>query len=359
MQPDPSLPLTIEEARSEFSQEPGYLNSASIGIPPRQAVEELHAGLDRWARGGWTAPQFDRFTARARQMYADFVHVPVSSVAIGSTVSAFVGQVVSSLPAGSEVVYVKDDFTSLLFPILERARAGELSVREVELDALPGAIRPETAMAAVSAVQSADGRIVDFEALSRAAQKNGATTLIDATQAVGWLPLDARPFDYVVTAAYKWLLCPRGVAFMSVNPERMDTLRPRNAGWYAGEDVWTSTYGAPLRLASSARRFDTSPSWLSWLGAVSAMSLLQRIGIAHIHAYNVSLAHRFTDRIGMPAPNSAILSIPKTEAARALRNAGFVVSERNGKTRISFHLYNTEEEADRAADVVNAGAGRQ
>ena len=134
----------------------------------------------------------------------------------------------------------------------------------------------------------------------------------------------------------------------------MAALRARNAGWYAGEDVWASTYGAPLRLASNARRFDISPAWLSWLGAVPSMALLKQLGIPNVHAYNVALANRFAERIGMPAPNSAIVSVPRTEAAKALRSADFVVSERNGATRLSFHFYNTTDDADRAAGVVNA-----
>ncbi|MEO1228905.1 MAG: aminotransferase class V-fold PLP-dependent enzyme [Myxococcota bacterium] len=349
--------LSIQELQQEFSARTGYLNTASIGVPPRSMIELLHAELDRWARGEWTAPQFDAVVAEARRGYAELTRVPVESVAIGSAASPFVGQVVSSLPRGSEVLYAKDDFTSLLFPILERARAGELRVREVELEGLIDAIRPETTMVAVSLVQSATGEVVDAEALVQAARQNDASTLVDATQAVGWHPFDASKLDYVVTAAYKWLLSPRGVAYMSVRPERLEALRARNAGWYAGEDVWRSVYGAPLRLANSARRFDISPAWLSWVGAASVMPTLQRVGVASIGEHNVALARRFAERAGLPEPRSAIVRVPQLKAAEALRAAGFVVSERNGATRLSFHLYNTEAEADRAAAVVRSSGG--
>jgi hypothetical protein len=39
----------------------------------------------------------------------------------------------------------------------------------------------------------------------------------------------------------------------------IDGLTPHYAGWYAGDDPWSSVYGGPLRLASDARRFDVSP----------------------------------------------------------------------------------------------------
>ena len=38
--------------------------------------------------------------------------------------------------------------------------------------------------------------------------------LVDASQAFGWLPLDPRRFDFLVSQAYKWLMSPRGAALM-------------------------------------------------------------------------------------------------------------------------------------------------
>lgn len=68
---------------------------------------------------------------------------------------------------------------------------------------------------AVSAAQSADGRLADLDGMLRAAQAAGARTLIDTTQSCGWLPLDGSAFDYLVCGAYKWRLSPRGTAATS------------------------------------------------------------------------------------------------------------------------------------------------
>ena len=62
----------------------------------------------------------------------------------------------------------------------------------------------------------ATGEVADLEAIAAAARDHGALTLLDATQACGWLPLDGSLFDFVVAAGYKWLLSPRGTAFMAV-----------------------------------------------------------------------------------------------------------------------------------------------
>jgi selenocysteine lyase/cysteine desulfurase len=204
-------------------------------------------------------------------------------------------------------------------------------------------------MVALSAVQSADGRISDVDGLREACRRHGAATLIDATQAAGWLPLAWSDFDFVAVAAYKWLVSPRGAAFLYVRPERLAELRPLAAGWYAGEDVWSSIYGPPLRLAESARRLDVSPAWLSWVGCAASLAFLESVGVGRIHEHNVRLASLFCERAFGRACESAIVSVQGDSAFARLRDAGFAVSRRAGATRLSFHLYNTEEDAIAAA----------
>jgi selenocysteine lyase/cysteine desulfurase len=107
---------------------------------------------------------------------------------------------------------------------------------------------------AFSAVQMSTGEVADLEAVRAAAADVGAITLCDATQAVGWLPLGAGDFDATVCGAYKWLMSPRGSAFLTVSDRLLAKAVPHSAGWYAGEDVHASYFGPPLRLASSSRR---------------------------------------------------------------------------------------------------------
>lgn len=86
-------------------------------------------------------------------------------MAIGAAVSELVGLVASSLPSGSEVVCAEEEFTSVLFPFLVRQQAGELVVRVVPLERLAEAVRSSTTLVALSAVQSADGRVFDGAAV--------------------------------------------------------------------------------------------------------------------------------------------------------------------------------------------------
>jgi len=345
--------LSIAEAAAQFSPRRHYLNTASIGVPPRACVEAVQHAVAQWSRGELAAPDFDPFVASARRSFSRLLGVPEDCVAIAAAASEFVGMIASSLPAGSEVVCAEEDFTSVLFPFLVRQQAGELAVRVVPLERVVESIRSTTKLVALSAVQSGDGRIFDRGGLLEACRRHGAATLIDATQAAGWLPLAWSDFDFVVVAAYKWLVSPRGATFLYVRPERLAQLRPNAAGWYAGEDVWNSIYGPPLRLAKTARRLDVSPAWLSWVGCAASLEFLEKVGVDRIHEHNVRIASLFSERVLGRSCSSAIVSVPGDSLFGRLRAKGIAASRRAGGTRLSFHLYNTEEDAIAVADALS------
>jgi selenocysteine lyase/cysteine desulfurase len=276
-------------------------------------------------------------------------------VAIGNQVSTFTGLVAAALPDGARVLAAEEDFTSALFPFLVHADRG-VHVQTVPLAGLVDAIGPGVDLVSVSAVQSADGRLVPggLEALASSAAHHGCLTYVDASQAVGWLPFHADRFDFASCAAYKWLLSPRGTAFGVVRPERLAMLRPLYAGWYAGDDPWTSIYGPPLRLAKDVRRLDISPAWLSWAGTVPALELLAEVGIAAIHRHDLGLANALRERLGLPAGDSAIVTVAGEGALERLRAAGVKASVRVGAVRLSFHLHNTEADVDAVARALGS-----
>jgi len=323
-----------------------YCNTATLGLPPRRTVEALADALEQWRTGRGDAVAFDEVVERARASYAWLVGVAPSAVAVGSQVSPLVGLVAASLLAGSEVLCAEGDFTSVSFPFLAQAGRG-VRVREAPLHRLAEAIGPDTTLVAVSAVQSADGALADLAAIRAAAAEHRARTLVDLTQAVGWLPVDAGAFDVTVCGGYKWLLAPRGTAFMTVTDEAAAMLLPHAAGWYAGADRWSSIYGSPLRLAHDARRFDTSPAWHSWVGQDASLDLLTEVGPRALHAHSLGLAQRCRTGLGLAPGDSAIVSLRVLpEAAGRLAEADVVASMRAGRLRLSFHLVNDEADVD-------------
>ena len=351
MNPDliPSL------APDEFEPETAYLNTASMGLPPVRTRAALAADIAEWAAGRANPVGYDVAVRASRASFARLVGAQPEQVAIGAQVSPLVGLIAAALPAGAEVLLGQGDFTSLTQPFHGR---DDLAVRTVPLEQLAASVGPATALVAVSAVQSADGRVADLTALRTATAAHGARLLVDATQAVGWLPIRADQADYLVCGAYKWLLAPRGSAFLAVSAEAAETLRPIAPGWYAGEDPWAECYDT-VRLAASARRFDVAPVWPAFVGTAPSLALIEELTPARIGTHNLALAERF--RAGLaklghrPVPGeSAIVSTPGLgTAAAGLARAGVVMSNRAGNLRAAFHLYTTSAQVDRALDVLS------
>ncbi len=338
--------------RDQFDPDVVYLNTASAGLPTRSTISAVDDVMDRWRRGLLQAPDTDATIAACRDAFAALVGVDAADVAIGSQASALIAPIAASVPDGGEVLCAAGDFTSVVFPFLAQARRG-VRVREVSLPDLAGAVGPDTDLVAVSAVQSADGAVADLDALAEVAAAGRTRVLLDTTQSAGWLPLDASRFTYTVTGGYKWLLAPRGTAYLTVGADEAESLPHDQAGWYAGEERWESLYGGPLRLAPGARGLDVSPAWFSWVGQLPALELLAAVGVEAIHAHDVQLANAFRAGVGLPASDSAIVSVQVGPAAAdALTEHGIAAAMRAGRLRLSFHLHNDPGDVEAALGAI-------
>ncbi|GGR91833.1 hypothetical protein GCM10010252_33220 [Streptomyces aureoverticillatus] len=339
--------------RSEFTPRTTYLNSASTGLLPARAVRAMHEATLSVAQGSPDDMFADVEAARAA--FARLVGVAADRVAAGASVAVYSGLVAASLPAGAEVLTAEGDFSSTVNPFHVR---GDLKIRTVPLERVAESVRPGTALVAVSAAQSADGRVVDLPALRAAVRAHGARLYLDASQATGWLDLAEHmpDVDYLSSVAFKWLTCPRGVAFFVVPEDRegFERVPPLFAGWVAGEHPWDSCYGPVTELAHSARRFDESPSLFAYAGARHSLALIEELGVAAIGAHDLALADRFRAGLAalghepVAAPGSPIVSVPGLGARQPeLSAAGIEVSDRAGNLRAAFHLYNTDADVDR------------
>jgi selenocysteine lyase/cysteine desulfurase len=330
-----------------------YLDTASFGLPPAPVVEAVRADLERWASGQAPPPSYDPYVDAARASFARLTNVRADQVAVGNHVSGFAGMLSAALEPGTRVLCPAGDFASVLFPFLARG----CDVVTAPLERVAEAVDARTAVVAFSAAQSASGAVADLDAIARAAEHHGALTFVDATQAAGWLPLDASRFDALTTHTYKWLVSPRGAALMTASDRFLDRVEPTAAGWYAADGRWGGLYAPPMRLAPDARRLDTSPAWSAWVGTAKALELFEERTIAAVHEHDVGLANAFRAAIGLEPSDTAIVSIAVDDGAAArFAEAGVRVSSRAGRMRLSFHLHNTPEDVERAVSALGRAA---
>ncbi|AMM21064.1 class V aminotransferase [Frondihabitans sp. PAMC 28766] len=342
--------MTLDTARDHFARGTGYLAACTGGLPCRGTVDALRKDLDSWASGRVDPAAYAEIVEETRHDFARVVGVPASWVAIGSQTSAQIAVIAASVPDGAEVLCIEGDFSSVMMPFAAQAYRG-VRLRAVPPSSLASSITADTWLVAYSLVQSATGAVADDAAVVAEAGRVGARTLVDLTQAAGVLPVDASRYDATVTHAYKWLCSPRGVAFATFSPAFAAEVRPIQAGWYAGSDVWASCYGTEFALADDARRFDVSPAWQAFAGARPALALFASVSLADVWRHAAGLGDRLCDALEVPRQGQAIVTWedPSGADARRLTSAGLTVSGRAGRVRVAFHLWNDDTDVDRCA----------
>lgn len=336
-----------------FAAGRGYLSACTAGLPAAATTAALRAFTDDWARGRLDARALGEQAQRCRELFAGIAGVAADRVALGSQVSQLVSVVATSIPDGAEVLCAAGDFASLAHPLEQLAHRG-VGVRYAPVRRLAEEVTRDTALVAFSLVQSASGEVADAAAITAAASRAGARTLVDLTQSLGWLPVGATDFDFTVCHAYKWLCAPRGTAFLTVREGLDDELVPLAAGWYSADDVWASCYAGRTPLAAGAGRFDVSPAWPAIGGTEAALRIVAALDPHAVRAHDLALANTACEVLGLPAGDSAIVTWadPDGRDLAALTSHGIIASGRAGNARVSFHLWNTAEDVELLAHAL-------
>jgi selenocysteine lyase/cysteine desulfurase len=357
-----SAQLGGEEIRRLFAPTDwrAYLDTASYGLPPLATLASLERALEDWraGRADWQA-DWDVAGDRCRPLAADLLGAPAGEICLLPAVSVGVGLVASTLEPGDEVVVADDEFRSLLLPLLVAQDARGVRVRRVPFNTLAESVGDSTTLVATSHVRSNGGGVQDLAAVAEAAREHGADVLVDATHSAGVLPISAKllGLEYVVAAAYKHLLCPRGVAFMRIAPECWRRLKPWNANWRSTRDPYAGYYGGSLdELAEDAARYDVSLAWHPWVGALESLRFLASIDASECARHCVGLASALAEGLGIRPTGSSILGVPvrtdADETRATLAKARIAVGFPAGQVRLSFHIYNNEDDVEYAAGVL-------
>ncbi len=336
---------SVHGFQQHFDPAPGYLSACTGGLPSRTTTRAMREFLDIWAGGRLNTHALGEQAERCVALFARIAGVTTDRVAMGSQVSQLTSVVATAVPDGAEVLCAAGDFASLTHPFEQLSHRG-VRVRYAPVSELAAAIRPETAFVVFSLVQSATGEVADAAAITAAAAAVGARTCVDLTQSLGWLPIGAESFDYTVCHAYKWLCAPRGTAFLTVRDGLDDTLTPLAAGWCSADDIWSSCYAGHTPLAAGAGRFSVSPAWPVLGGTEAALQLFAELDPHAVHAHNLRLAGAARALLGLAPGDSAIVTWADPDGAdlAAMQRAGIVASGRAGNARVSFHLWNTDDD---------------
>ena len=94
-------------------------------------------------------------------------------------------------------------------------------------------------MVSVSQVSYKTGTQIPFMSeLAEEAHGVGAIFCVDATQALGRVPVSVKGVDYLVASSYKWLLGTHGLAVVYMSPEMRERRHPGTVGWYSVDSLF-------------------------------------------------------------------------------------------------------------------------
>jgi selenocysteine lyase/cysteine desulfurase len=371
--------LASQRALFEMPRSICYLNSASYSPLPLRTMD---AGRAAVARKGtpWTldwsfaTQQYERArTAAARLINADPCDIAlISSVSYGVATAAKV----LTIARGTRVIVLEDDHSS---PVLEwraRADAGDFAVETVRrpndgdwTSAVLGTIaRPGAApvsLASISSVHWSDGGLINVEQIAVALRQRGASFVVDATQSAGVLAMDVRCLDpdFMIFPTYKWLLGPYGRAFLYV-ARRHQSGVPLEQTASGRRDVRAenAVYFGDLSYVADARRYDMGERdhFISMEMASIGMEMMADWGAAAVAERLAMLTDLIADGlrdagVQMPerhvrAPHILSLGFKDGQPkglTDGLASAGVYVAARLGRLRVSPHVYNDEEDANR------------
>ena len=194
---------------------------------------------------------------------------------------------------------------------------------------------------------------------SDAAHSVGAIFVVDATQSMGMVPIDAYSTgaDAIVSSGYKWLRGTYGAAVGYFSPNIISELNPGLVGFRSNSDIW-DLRADRLELPGDASRFEyTTIHFGAAQGLAAAIVELNEMGIDNVWRHDLELATHLisgVEELGIEvispqseAERSAIVSLRMPEgesseevAHRLQSDFSILVTSRSGMLRISPHIDN-------------------
>ncbi len=372
--------LPCQRERFDIPADVAYFNCAYMSPLPRSVREAGERAAGTKSRPWEIRPaDFFEATDRARDAFARLLGAEPAGVAVIPSASYGMATAARNTPLarGQRVLMLDGEFPSTIYAW--RARA-EVAGAEAVLLPRPedhdwtrvvlSAIDERTGAAALPHCHWTDGALLDLPAIAGRLRDAGAVLALDVTQSLGVLPFDfagVEP-DWLVTAAYKWLLGPYSVGFLYAAPGRRDG-DPLELTWMAreGSEDFSSLVQYQEGFQPGARRYDVGEA--SNFGllpmAVEALRQIVEWGVPQIQAAVGDLV----EAIVAGAEPLGYRAVPRTlraghylglrregglppDLADRLTTRRIYASVRGDALRVTPHLYNDGRDVTRLLDAL-------
>jgi len=372
--------MTIEEVRDQFPYlKLGkiYLNHASLSPVPQPVIDKANLFLKRRSETHIDdMSQYISDTEEAKQKLALLLNGEADRFAFFDNTSTGLNILAQGIDwkPGDRVLLNDVEFPSNVYPFLNLKHLGveidfvHSKKGAVNSNDIIAAVRPETRLIAISAVQFLSGYRANLKRIGEFCRERGIIFSVDAIQAVGALPVDVSEckIDFLSSGTQKWLLGLMGLSFIYITEELQHEITPRFVGWASMENQ-TSLLDYNFTFKKSADALQNGTINMIGVNAlIGALDLLHAVGQARIQDRIVEHTLYLNERlqeIGLKPLSakyklknlSGIVSFASPRAKlinQKLTEAKISSSLREGFIRLSHHFYNTTEELEAAIEVI-------
>ncbi len=332
----------------------------------------------------WKIQQEDFFapSEEARRLFARLVGATADDIAIIPSASYGIGIAAHNinLKSGDEILVLEGQFPSNIYPWRDAAARTGARIITVNTPsdsnwtaALVSAITPRTKVIAIPHCHWVDGNLIDLVTVRTLCDKSAAALVVDGTQSVGACPFDVQTIrpDFLICAAYKWLLGPYSLGFMYAD-QRWHDGRPLEHNWITRQDAENMSRLMDYTDARQpgARRFDMGErSNFALLPVViAALNQLLEWGVPNIAKtlgdINDSIfgqlewAGKPAMRPPYQAPHYLTIPLPDSNPDAILANFAenqVYASVRGNSLRLTAHLYVSEEDIEALVNCLRLG----
>ena len=349
-----------------------YANVATTSPKANQIALEWSESL---ARGG--AAEFDADAEKngmipLRTATSKLLKCPISDVCVSSSATEILCSLAWAIAPkkGANIVSTRASFPSTVYPWKRVAEEFGAEVRLAEhdenyytkADDIFDLIDKDTAVVTLSHVEYACGQRYNLESFAKAAHDVGALFIVDATQSMGMVPINAQNTgaDAIVASGYKWLRGTYGAAVGYIAPS-IQSFSPGIIGFRSHKDIWNMK-AERLELPEDASRFEfTTIHFGAALGLAASIDEITNLGIQKVWERDLELTDILIEgvlekglEIASPTNDeerSSIVSIKMPagfdtrEVVRKLQDDyGILVTNRSGFLRVSPHIDNNNKE---------------
>ena len=312
-----------------------FLNHGSYGATPRHVLAAQHQWRERLERQPVRvmSDELPAALVAARTRLATFLATSPERLALVENATTGVNAVLRSIKwqAGDELVLSDHAYLAVRHTVHYLAERLGLVVRLVQvgfplegsdsiLEAYWSAITPRTRLVVVDHIFSTLAVQAPVAEIVAVCQPLGVRVLVDGAHAPGLLPLalDELGADWYVGNCHKWLLSPKGCAFLHASPSAAQELHPA---------VISNSHdsGFPLEFDWQGTR-----DYSAWLAMTAALDFVEAFGAVRYRqvlreqaaAAAVLLCQHWS--VELPAPASlfsAMVTLPLPAAAATEENA--------------------------------------